>query len=148
MPSRATLWNREQDLKRLNEAAKDLPLVVAHNGRAYAVSTPEAVILEGRHEVISAFIRGWRGAQQRSLGTSDWVDTAMEAEDTLGDLASRMLDMIERIEWVKAAGGALYACAFCHAISDRDGGPGHADDCEWMTVTRAGNELRMTKVLR
>lgn len=66
----------------------------------------------------------------------------------LADLASRMLDMIERIEWVPREAGRGYVCPFCYALSERDGGPGHLEDCEWQTVTREGNELRLAGVLR
>lgn len=64
------------------------------------------------------------------------------------DLASRLLDMVERVEWVRATGGNHDVCPFCHAISERDGGPGHQDDCEWQLATREGNRLRMIKLLR
>ena len=64
------------------------------------------------------------------------------------DLASRMLDMLERVEWVRLAGGKMYGCAFCGGVSERDGGPGHQEDCEWLMVTREGNELRMVDLLR
>lgn len=66
----------------------------------------------------------------------------------LADLASRLLDMVERVEWIRASGGGKYVCPFCHAVSDRDDGPGHQDDCEWLQVTRSGNELRMRRWLR
>jgi hypothetical protein len=64
------------------------------------------------------------------------------------DLASRMLDMLERVEWVRASGGKHFICAYCHGVSERDGGNGHADECEWQMVTHEGNELRMVGVLR
>ena len=66
----------------------------------------------------------------------------------LKDLASRMLDMIERVEWVRARGGSLTVCPFCHGVSERDGGTGHQPDCEWELVTREGNDLRMKGELR
>lgn len=65
----------------------------------------------------------------------------------LAGLASHLLDMVERVEWVRQDGGRLHACPFCHAISDRDGGPGHTDDCEWIAVSHAGNDLRQHGVL-
>jgi hypothetical protein len=64
------------------------------------------------------------------------------------ELASRMLDMLERVEWVRQSGGRRYGCAYCGGISERDGGPGHSSDCEWEMVTREGNELRAAGVLR
>lgn len=66
----------------------------------------------------------------------------------LRDLASRMLDMLERVELVRREGGAKHHCPFCHGISERDGGPGHAEDCEGELVRREGNELRLSGVLR
>jgi hypothetical protein len=66
----------------------------------------------------------------------------------LRDLASRMLDMLERVEWVRREGGKWHHCSFCRCVSERDGGPGHAPDCEWEMVTREGNELRAAGVLR
>lgn len=66
----------------------------------------------------------------------------------LNDLASRMLDMLERVEWIRATGGHLMVCPFCHGVSERDSGPGHQPDCEWEFVTKEGNELRMKGVLR
>jgi hypothetical protein len=65
----------------------------------------------------------------------------------LFELASRMLDMLERVEWVRAEGGHHYVCPFCHAVGERDDGPGHQDDCEWKLVTRTGNELRMRRII-
>ncbi len=64
------------------------------------------------------------------------------------DLASRVLDMLERVEWVRALGGKHMVCPWCHAVSERDGGPGHQDDCEGEMVRREGNELRSTGGLR
>jgi hypothetical protein len=58
------------------------------------------------------------------------------------ELASRLLDMLERVEWVRAAGGKSYVCPFCSGVSERSGGPGHQDDCEGEMVRREGNELR------
>lgn len=43
---------------------------------------------------------------------------------TVAELASRMLDMIERVEWVRAQGGKHLVCAFCSGVSERSGGPG------------------------
>jgi hypothetical protein len=40
-------------------------------------------------------------------------------------------DMLLRVEWVRQASGTKYACAFCGAVCERDGGPDHSDDCEW-----------------
>ena len=65
----------------------------------------------------------------------------------LRDAASRLLDMVERVEWVRANGGKAHVCAFCGGVSERDGGPGHQDDCEWIMVTREGNELRVSGLL-
>lgn len=67
---------------------------------------------------------------------------------SLTDLASRMLDMLERVEWVRREGGSLHHCPFCHGIAERDGGPGHAPDCEGELVRREGNELRVAGALR
>jgi hypothetical protein len=66
----------------------------------------------------------------------------------LRDLASRMLDMLERVQWVRREGGNWHHCPFCHHVSERDLGPGHAPDCEWVMVTHEGNELRMAGILR
>lgn len=71
-----------------------------------------------------------------------------ETAPEIRDLASKMLDMLERVEWVRQSGGSRFACAFCSGISERYGGPGHQDDCEWMLVTREGNELRTSGVIR
>ena len=140
--------------------------------------------------MVWAFIAGWRGAQQRALGTSHWLDSAMEAEDAAltpadeelihergtiaglkrrladkdeellkanlkveafreaTDLASRMLDMLERVEWVRASGGSHTVCPFCHAVNEQDGGPGHTEECEGQQARREGNELRVDGVLR
>jgi hypothetical protein len=43
-------------------------------------------------------------------------------------------DMLLRVELVRQAGGTKYACPFCKCISERDGGPGHAEDCEWKAL--------------
>jgi hypothetical protein len=64
------------------------------------------------------------------------------------DLASHLLEMVERVEWVRQTGGSMMACPFCHAVSELNGGPGHLDDCEWQLATREGNRLRMIKLLR
>lgn len=32
-------------------------------------------------------------------------------------------------EWVRAQGGRHSVCPLCHAVCERDGGPGHQDDC-------------------
>jgi hypothetical protein len=68
--------------------------------------------------------------------------------DTVTDLAARMLDLLERVEWVRASGGTHYICPFCHGISERDGGPGHQDDCEGELVRREGQRLAVAGVLR
>jgi hypothetical protein len=85
---------------------------------------------------------------QAHLGTSHYLDTYLEEIDAMTDLASRLLDMVERVEWVRRTGGTVMACPFCHAISERDDGPGHLEDCEWLLATREGNRLRMVKLLR
>jgi len=77
----------------------------------------------------------------------DWSDLPART-DELVDLASRLLDMVERVEWIRSTFGRLTVCPFCHAVSERDGGPGHQDDCEWQLVTRAGNDLRIRGILR
>lgn len=64
------------------------------------------------------------------------------------DLTSRLLDMVERVEWVRASSGQRYVCPFCHAVTERDGGPGHTDDCEWVRVSYAGSDLREKGILR
>lgn len=47
----------------------------------------------------------------------------------------RLQDMLLKVEWVRRSSGHSYACAFCGGISERDGGNGHADDCEWVEQT-------------
>lgn len=49
-------------------------------------------------------------------------------------LYERAEDMLLRVEWVRQASGNKYACAFCGGIADRDGGPGHTDDCAWTAL--------------
>lgn len=66
----------------------------------------------------------------------------------LEELASRMLDMLERCEWVRAQGGRHQVCPWCGGVSERDGGPGHQEDCEGEMVRREGNELVMAGVMR
>jgi len=64
------------------------------------------------------------------------------------DLCSRLLDMVEAVEWVRREAGAGYVCPFCHALSERSGGPGHQPDCQWQSATRQGNEYRLVGCLR
>jgi hypothetical protein len=124
--------------------------------------------------------RPGKEAAREAVRTTDWAEHAPGRDDThaveaapalppkappdppppdrktrLVDLASRLLDMVERVEWVRASAGSHYVCPFCHAVDERSGGAfhvsqkrGHTDDCEWVLVTREGNDLRIEKVLR
>jgi hypothetical protein len=59
--------HRRKDVQRLQEAATDLPLLVKDTGYAYAVYVEHDLVvplIQGRYEVIHAFIAGWRGALQ------------------------------------------------------------------------------------
>lgn len=82
------------------------------------------------------------------MTTDAFLRVTPERWERVTDLASRILDMLERVEWVRQTGGRAVACPFCHGISERDGGPGHQEDCEWLMVTHEGNELRMARTLR
>ena len=63
------------------------------------------------------------------------------APPTLSDAAAdreNLIDMLQSVEWVRQAAGKNYACPFCHGITERDGGPGHAADCRWYRVMTKG----------
>jgi hypothetical protein len=66
-----------------------------------------------------------------------YARAAIERSSPLLMALDRMQDMLMRVEWVRQASGKKYACAFCGGVSERDGGTGHADDCEWQHVTSA-----------
>lgn len=71
-PSRQTLVNRRNDLRRLQDIAGDAPLVVSYrDGRGYLVSRPDAglPLIVGRFEVIYAFLMGYRAASGASPAT-------------------------------------------------------------------------------
>lgn len=69
----------------------------------------------------------------------DWSDLPARV-GAMKELVARMNDMLFRVEWVRQEGGSKHCCPFCHAISERDGGPDHADDCEWRLVTNLSTE--------
>lgn len=51
--------------------------------------------------------------------------------ETWEDLATDLFNLVlGNFEWVKAQGGSFNVCPLCRAVSDRDGGPGHQDDCQ------------------
>lgn len=58
------------------------------------------------------------------------------AENNTRICVEHLLDMLRRVEWVRQSAGNKYCCPFCACISERDGGPGHASDCEWQAVQR------------
>ena len=74
------------------------------------------------------------GGEYHTAGLSDDVNDLLVYLD-------RLDDMIRAVEWVRQAGGSKYACPWCCAISERDGGPGHQDDCQWIVwVERGGRD--------
>jgi hypothetical protein len=63
-------YHRRQDLARLQRHADGLPVRLDDNGTAYQVwllPLGETLLLQGRHEVIAAYLTGWRHA----LGLSE-----------------------------------------------------------------------------
>jgi len=58
--SRQTLWNRRNDVARLQTCAP-APLVVSHDGRNYIVTRPGSseALYRGRYEVIYAWLAGY-----------------------------------------------------------------------------------------
>ena len=63
--------------------------------------------------------------------------------EELAPLVARLFNMLWEVEWVRQEGGKLHACAFCKAISERDSGPGHTDDCEWQAMVREVTALQV-----
>lgn len=56
-------YHRRQDLRRLQEAAWDLPVLVRDSGWRYEVyppRRPEVLLCSGRYEVVHAFLSGVR----------------------------------------------------------------------------------------
>jgi hypothetical protein len=116
-------------------------------------ATEQAHSFELYHKASMALMHAYKRAHP-DVPELVWPDAttvnvwAAEQIDELPDLTSRLLDMLERVEWVRQQGGSRDVCPFCHAIGERDDGPGHQDDCEWQLVTRQGNELRLKGLLR
>jgi hypothetical protein len=61
-------YHRRTDLKRLQEAAIETPLIIGDDGRSYTVRfyAKAHPVLAGRHEVVFAYIRGYADALQRA----------------------------------------------------------------------------------
>lgn len=51
-------------------------------------------------------------------------------EDEQRLFAGRLMDIFDKLQWVRASAGNNYVCPLCGAVSERNGGPGHAEDCE------------------
>jgi hypothetical protein len=62
-------YHRRQDLRRLQEYAMRLPVLVSDRGHAYAVHGLGEVerdpLFSGRYEVVYAYLSGWRDGQTR-----------------------------------------------------------------------------------
>jgi hypothetical protein len=58
----------------------------------------------------------------------------MTAEEWLID---QFQDFLMKVEWVRRASGKAYACPACGGIRERNGGPGHAENCEWKRLVYA-----------
>jgi hypothetical protein len=57
-------------------------------------------------------------------------------------LATKLLNIVlGDLEWVRAQGGRHSVCPLCHAVCERDGGPGHADDCPRLDIAREFDAL-------
>jgi hypothetical protein len=71
-PSRQTLYNRRNDVARLQAEALP-PLIVGHDGRSYTVARPgEDVLAFGRYEVIYHWLAGYRaGKLDAPAGAAD-----------------------------------------------------------------------------
>ena len=67
-------YHRRQDLKRLQEHAQPLPVLVSDNGAAYqvrAIDPPQRVLLAARYEVVYAYLQGWIDARQAAQAAID-----------------------------------------------------------------------------
>ena len=62
------------------------------------------------------------------------VTALQKYRDLLAERCDRLEEMVRVVEWVRQAAGSKYACPWCHGITERDGGPGHMDDCPWLVV--------------
>jgi len=80
----------------------------------------------------------WLATDEAVAGGS--YHTAGLADDARALLVyiDRLDDMVQAVEWVRQAGGSKYACPWCYAISERDGGPGHQDYCPWVVLIERG----------
>jgi len=53
------------------------------------------------------------------------------------EFAARLLNIVlGDLEWVRAQGGRFSVCPFCHCVCERDGGPGHDEDCTRFQIAR------------
>jgi hypothetical protein len=43
----------------------------------------------------------------------------------------QMQNALMKVEWVKRQHGSATVCPFCGQVPIEDGGPDHAEDCEW-----------------
>jgi hypothetical protein len=108
------------------------------------------VALAERYQVCSRILlRAMRGdqfldcesvghqARAAAIATKHAYD-ALVAEIQRASGADQMTAMLCSVEWVRQSGGNKFACPFCHGISERDGGPGHTDTCEWSAAVVGG----------
>ena len=168
-------YHRRNDLARLSDAAKDLPVRLTDEGagRGYAVwpagEFAPIPLIVARHEVVAAYLQGWKDAIDANGGAvvavaapprgHDHNGECLDCDEHFGnceapcrclctvelltEYGSRALSLLEAVEWVRATGGRHFVCPFCRAVSERDDGPGHTDACEGEALRRAGNELRL-----
>ena len=118
-------------------------------------SSPERMLLQRLLDSATEVeeIRGWPGDEPHQSIRNE-VRTFLKQPETsspeapdLARFASRLLDLVEKTEWVRAAGGRAYVCPSCGGVSERYGGPGHQDECEAEMVRKEGNELRHAGVI-
>lgn len=71
------------------------------------------------------------------------------------NLLAKMQDMLFRVEWVRQSGGSAFACPFCRGVSERNDGPGHTEDCEWVAISHldcrqvpVAHEIALTRAIQ
>lgn len=116
--------HREADVARLQASAGDLPLLVKDTGHSYAVylAGPSLnALITARHEVVAAFIAGWRTSHQHATRTvsSLLAHVRQDEREHCLQLAKTMEDYLVRQAQVSLAGTlqvdlsmALGTCAF------------------------------------
>jgi len=79
------------------------------------------------------------------------VDEALRAgrpegtppDDSWEAFCTDLFNLVMRnFEWVRAQGGRHNVCPLCHAVSIRDGGPDHQDDCPRFAFAKRFDALR------